>query len=422
MQREQIANGVYLNSLPAEKFNRCRLSIHFRFPASHELATDHALMPLVLERGYAGCPDMTELSRRLARLYGAALTVSIGMQGANRVLSISISGIKDQYALEGEALSAAYAEILLGVALEPYFENGLFSEEAVRIEKMTLTRQLESEINDKRLYCVRQARRRFYGDSPVGIERDGYLADLPKVTCETLTNAYHKMLREATIEVMVLGADETAVKSALAEKLAGIDRQPVSLPQNTFMPAQPTAAFEEKMELVQAKLCMMFTLDRIVEPQELNAFRLAMAVFGGCSTSRLFVNVREKQSLCYYCGSRFTSASACMMVDSGVEPANAKKAEQAILNELDQLVHGEISDEELENARRGILSGMDSVGDSLSSLENWYFGEIMRGTDICTPEESAKQLREVSKKDVRNILASFRYSLSYLVTAKEDAE
>lgn len=422
MQREQIANGVYLNSLPAEKFNRCRLSIHFRFPASRELATDHALMPLVLERGYAGCPDMTELSRRLARLYGAALTVSTGMQGANRVLSISICGIKDRYALEGEALSAAYTEILLGVALDPYFEGGLFSEEAVRIEKMTLTRQLESEINDKRLYCVRQARRRFYGDSPVGIERDGYLADLPKVNRETLTSAYHKMLREATIEVMVLGADKAAVKSALMEKLSGMDRQPAHLSENTFMPAQPTATFEEKMELVQAKLCMMFTLDRPAEPQELNAFRLAMSVFGGCSTSRLFVNVREKQSLCYYCGSRFTSASACMMVDSGVEPSNAKMAEQAILKELNQLVNGEISDDELENARRGILSGMDSVGDSLSSLENWYFGEIMRGAEICTPEESAQQLREVTKEDVRRILASFQYSLSYLVTAKEDAE
>ncbi len=422
MQREQIANGVYLNSLPAEKFNRCRLSIHFRFPASRELATDHALMPLVLERGYAGCPDMTELSRRLARLYGAALTVSTGMQGASRVLSVSISGIKDRYALEGERLSAEYAEILLGVALDPYFENGLFSEEAVRIEKMTLARQLESEINDKRLYCVRQARRRFYGDSPVGIEREGYLSDLPKVTCQSLTDAYHKMLKEATIDVMILGADEAAVKKALVEKLACLDRQPAALPQNTFMPAQEIEAFEEKMELVQAKLCMMFTLDRVARPQEVNAFRLAMSVFGGCSTSRLFVNVREKQSLCYYCGSRFSSASACMMVDSGVEPANAKKAEQAILTELRQLAEGEITDEELENARRGLLSGMTSVGDSLSSLENWYFGEILRGDKITTPEESAQQLNAVSKEDVRKILSSFRYSLSYLVTAKEVAE
>ena len=148
MQRELIAPGVHLNAIPAEKFNRCRLSIHFRFPASREKATDHALLPLVLERGYAACPDMTALSRKLAKLYGAALTVETSMQGASRVLSISITGIKDRYALEGEALSAEYAAIAFGVAFEPYFEDGLFSREAVRIEKATLARQLESEIND----------------------------------------------------------------------------------------------------------------------------------------------------------------------------------------------------------------------------------------------------------------------------------
>lgn len=419
MQREQIANGVFLNSLPAEKFNRCRMSIHFRFPASRELATNHALLPLVLERGYAECPDMTQLSRKLAKLYGAALTVETGMQGANRVLSVSISGIKDCFALDGEVLSSEYASILLGVAFDPYFENGMFSEEAVRIEKQTLARQLESEINDKRLYCVRQARRRFFENSPAGIERDGYLADLPAVTNQTLTDAYHKMLKEATIDVMVLGADSEAIRKALLSKLSALDREPAALQGNLFMPCQQTLHFEEKMELVQAKLCMMFTINQPADVKELNAFRMAMSVFGGSSTSRLFLNVREKQSLCYYCGSRFNSASGCMIVDSGVEPSNVKKAEEAILAELKQLIEGEITKEELENSRRGLLSAMTSVGDSLSGIENWYFGEIMRGAEIHTPEESAQQLMTVTEEDIRRLLKEFSLSVSYLVTAKE---
>lgn len=419
MQREQIANGVFLNTLPAEKFNRCRMSIHFRFPASRELATNHALLPLVLERGYADCPDMTQLSRKLAKLYGAALTVETGIQGASRVISVSISGIKDCFALEGENLSNEYASILLGVAFDPYFENGMFSEEAVRIEKQTLARQLESEINDKRLYCIRQARRRFFENSPAGIEREGYLADLPAVTSQTLTDAYRKMLKEATIDVMVLGTDSEAIRDALLQKLNALDRAPADLPGNLFMPRQETLYFEEKMELVQAKLCMMFTLNQPANPEDLNAFRMAMSVFGGSSTSRLFLNVREKQSLCYYCGSRFNSASGCMIVDSGVEPANVKKAEAAILAELDQLIEGEITRDELEDARRGLLSAMTSVEDSLSGIENWYLGEIMRGAKIHTPEESAQQLMAVTEEDVRRLLKKFSLSVSYLVTAKE---
>ena len=420
LQRECLAPGVHLNCIPADKFNRCRISLHFRFPASREKATDQALLPLVMDRGYAACPDMTQLSRKLARLYGAALSVETSMQGASRVLSVSITGIKDQFALNGEALTAEYAAIAFGVAFEPYFENGRFSREAVEIEKTTLTRQLESEINDKRLYCVRQARRKFFGDSPAGIERDGYLADLPAVTCESLTAAYHEMLRTAQLDVICLGADEAVVRRMTLEKLANIQREPAQLENYLYIPAQPTEHFREEMDLVQAKLCMMFTWNQCAKPEQLNAFRLAMSVFGGSATSRLFLNVREKQSLCYYCASRFASPTAFMMVDSGVEPANAEKAEQAILKELENLVNGPITEEELENSRRGLLSGMTSVGDSLAGLENWYYNEILRGGVINTPEQAASQLMQVSAEDVRSILVGFRYSVGYLVTKKEE--
>ena len=419
LQRECLAPGVHLNCIPADKFNRCRISLHFRFPASREKATDQALLPLVMDRGYAACPDMTQLSRKLARLYGAALSVETSMQGASRVLSVSITGIKDRFALNGEALTAEYAAIAFGVAFEPYFENGCFSREAVEIEKTTLARQLESEINDKRLYCVRQARRKFFGDSPAGIERDGYLADLPAVTCESLTAVYQEMLRTAQLDVICLGADEAVVRRMILEKLAGIQREPAQLENYLYMPAQPTEHFREEMDLVQAKLCMMFTWNQCAKPEQLNAFRLAMSVFGGSTTSRLFLNVREKQSLCYYCASRFASPTAFMMVDSGVEPANAEKAEQAILKELENLVNGPITEEELENSRRGLLSGMTSVGDSLAGLENWYYNEILRGGVINTPEQAASQLMQVSAEDVRQILAGFQYSVGYLVTKKE---
>ena len=420
LQRECLAPGVHLNCIPVDKFNRCRISLHFRFPASREKATDQALLPLVMDRGYAACPDMTQLSRKLARLYGAALSVETSMQGASRVLSVSITGIKDRFALNGEALTAEYAAIAFGVAFEPYFENGCFSREAVEIEKTTLARQLESEINDKRLYCVRQARRKFFGDSPAGIERDGYLADLPAVTCESLTAVYQEMLRTAQMDVICLGADEAVVRRMILEKLAGIQREPAQLENYLYMPAQPTEHFREEMDLVQAKLCMMFTWNQCAKPEQLNAFRLAMSVFGGSTTSRLFLNVREKQSLCYYCASRFASPTAFMMVDSGVEPANAEKAEQAILKELENLVNGPITEEELENSRRGLLSGMTSVGDSLAGLENWYYNEILRGGVINTPEQAASQLMQVSAEDVRQILAGFQYSVGYLVTKKEE--
>ena len=101
MERKQLAPGVFITSISAAKFNRCRITIHLRFPAKRETATDAAVLALVLERGYAACPDMTALSRRLAELYGADLGVDLSSAGPDRVLSADICGIKDTYALAG---------------------------------------------------------------------------------------------------------------------------------------------------------------------------------------------------------------------------------------------------------------------------------------------------------------------------------
>ena len=81
MERITLAPGAHINVLPAEKFNRCRISINFIWPAAREWATAEALLPLVLERGYQGCPDMTRLTKKLAKLYGADLTVDARPMG-----------------------------------------------------------------------------------------------------------------------------------------------------------------------------------------------------------------------------------------------------------------------------------------------------------------------------------------------------
>ena len=416
MKRENLAPGVFLNTLDAQKFNRCRITIRFQYPACRETATASAVLPLVLERCCADYPDMTLLSRRLAKLYGADLSVDNSTNGANRVLTVSVTGIKDEFALEGEDLTAEYADLVFGVAFRPYLVNGRFDEEALAIERGKLRQQLQAEVNDKRLYCVRQARRRFFGDSLAGVERDGYLEEVDGVTPQLLTQAYEEMLCRASIEVTAIGAKDETVRRLLLAALEGRRRDWQAPLPGLFMPRRQPDHQVETMDMVQAKLCLLFTAGRCTGAQEIAASRLAMALYGGSVTSRLFLNVREKQSLCYYCSSSYTSVTGCMMVDSGVEPANARKAEAAILKELAQLCDGPITDEEMEDCRRGLLSSLESVEDSLSGLEGWYFAEIARGGPVSTPAQARAALEQVTKEQVRQVLRQFTLSVSYLLT------
>lgn len=416
--RTRLAPGVHLMTAPAEKFNRCRISIHFAFAAKRETATAHALLPQLLERGYADCPDMTELTKRLARLYGADLSVEGRPLGQNHDLMVSVTGIKDGFALNGEQLTREYAALALGVAFHPYLVEGAFDPEAVEIEKAMLKKALEDEINEKRIYCTRQALREFYGNSPAGIRQGGYLEEVPGLTGAQLYAAYQEMLRTAQVELIVLGCGEEtdAVCDALLAELAKIDRAPQPLADWIFMPKQQPVRKTETYDLVQAKLCMVFTQNQKAAREELDACRLAMALFGGSVTSRLFLNVREKMNLCYYCGSQYQSFTGSMMVNSGVEPANAKIAEAAILKELSDLCEGEITADELEDCRRGLLAAMQGVEDTLGGIEGWYYMQVLRGEELTSVEVSRRRLLAVTEQTVREILRRFSLSVSYLIT------
>lgn len=425
MERISIARNVHLSYDPAEKFNRCRISLHFAFPTRRETATAHALLPLVMERGYADCPDMTQLSKKLARLYGADLTVDGRAQGCNHNLCVSVTGLKDRFALSGESLADEYASLLMGVVFHPYLVDGVFDPEAIAIEKTMLKKSLQDEINDKRIYCVRQALREFYGDSPAGVRQEGYIEEIDTLTPQQLTEAYREMLATASIELIVLGCTEAqteAIRRRLLDELSCVERDPEPLMGSVAMPRRSVVHKSESFDMVQAKLCMVFTAGHVLNVSQLQAYRLAMALFGGSVTSRLFLNVREKMNICYYCSASLQSFTGSMVVNSGIEHANAQRAEKAILKELADLCGGPITDEELEDCRRGLLDGMLGVEDTLSGIENWYYLEILRGGMIDSPQEAREALQNVTKEDVREVLNQFSLSVSYLLTRKEEGE
>ena len=244
------------------------------------------------------------------------------------------------------------------------------------------------------------------------------------LTPETLTEAYREMLRTASIELLVLGCGEAEteqVKQALLEELSHIGRAPLPLCENLAMPRQDAVRRVECFDTVQAKLCMLFTLGVPMRPDQMAAVRLAMALYGGSVTSRLFLNVRERDHLCYYCSSSFQSFTGSMAVNSGVEHADAARAEKAILKELDDLRGGPITAEELEDCRRSLLSGMAGIEDTLGGIETWYYMEVLRGGPVQTPDDARAALQAVTEEDVRTVLRQLTLSVSYLLTREEES-
>ncbi|MEG2770355.1 MAG: insulinase family protein, partial [Oscillospiraceae bacterium] len=380
MQRKEIMPDVFINTIDAAKFKQARVSIYLIMPSVRETATALAVLPAVMGVGYKGCPTLKQLGLKLAKLYGATLGSESATMGANRIVNFSITGIKDDFAANGENLTAEYLDILFGSVFDPVLKNGVFDEKTVKIEIEKEREALLSEINDKRSYCLKQARRKFYGDSPCGIEKLGYIDDLDSLTPKILYDIYCEMLKTARIEVMVMGTDSQIVEKRLTALLEKTNREPQPINETNAMPKIAVQNFTEDVDAVQGKLAMVFTAGEKIASENAIKATFAVALFGSLPTSRLFVNVREKKSLCYYCSAGFGQLTGVMTVDSGVEHKNAIKTQKAVLKEFENLKNGKITDREMQDTRTALQTSMVALQDSMPSLESWYFGEIMRGS------------------------------------------
>ena len=356
--------------------------------------------------------DLFKAAQSHRRLFQSARSVRRADIELDHIRAVNaVSGIRNEYAVGGEDLLSEYLELVFGTAFDPDVHDGAFDAQALEIEKDKLYELQASEINDKRLYCLRQARRRFFGEDVGGLERYGYAEDVPSITPQSLYAAWRQMVTGATVEAVVLGAPTAPVARRLQAAL-GAARAPLALNRPHPMPLRPTLSCAEPVAAVQGKLCLLFTMDGPLPPEQLSQMRLAVALLGGAPTSRLFVNVREKQSLCYYCSAAYSHISSCLSIDSGVDFADAARAQQAILDELAALIHGPIPQKELDDTRRYLCCALDSVGDSLYSLENWLLGEISRGT-LYTPQQVIQQLADVDAEQVRAMLQKFSLSVAY---------
>ncbi len=415
MKRQLIAPNVHLTQLPNDKFKRNRLSITLILPNEREKATMYALLPGILERAYEDYPTLQQFSRKLNRMYAAQMMVETSVVGGNRCLRFTAQCIKNEYCLEGEDLLLEMCNVLLGVMFRPCLENGAFIEEWLQIEKYKLREEIEGEINDKRGYCVKNARRKFFGDHLNGVERLGYLDEIDGITPQRLYECYTQLLEKAVVEIFITANDADTATEKLRQAFTYKKDGDTKIIPVTAMPCTDVQTYTEKMDTTQGKICLIYTTSRLLTEEERYHMLVASALFGGTVSSRLFKNVREKQSLCYYCAAGFNGFTSSMSVDSGVEHRNTQRTIDAVQKELENLINGEITRQEIKETQLTISNSLKANYDGLHGLEAWYLNEAIRNSEM-TPEMVIERANRVTADDIRNVLKLLNLNVIYTIT------
>lgn len=396
--------------------------VGFIMPLAKDTASVNALLPLILKHSCGEYPDMTAMKRRLKQLYGARLDGTVSKRGDYQVVTLYCECLDNGYAFGGEKVLESCAELLKSVIFDPALENGAFKKADVYIEKRNLIDQIDSVLNDKRQYALVRLKSKMCSDEPFGIFELGDREDAKGITPEKLYSAWKNMLSCAKVEIVAAGAGEFSY----AEKLFADAFKNVRRGQLTAI--KPCASknkgkvrtFTERLPVTQAKLIMGFNA-AAAAPENTDALKLAVSVLGGSPRSKLFMNVREKMSLCYYCISYIESQKGIVFVDSGIEESNYEKARDEILRQVELLKSGDFTEDDLKNAKLYLKNSFMQIEDSLDAAALYYFLQPFTG-DSRSPREKAESIMSLSREEIIKAGQGINLNSVYLLAGNKEGK
>ena len=417
INRRKIADGVYFSSITDKRYKKNLISVAFSTQLSEDTATENVIVPVLLTKCNSKLPTYKAFNNKMSRLYASGIGGTAGRQYDLQTSSFGAYYLDDIYALSGEKMTGIMTDILIDCLTSPVTENGVFSEKFVELEKKTVIDNIETAINDKRSYAIERAMKTICKGEPASVCSYGTVEKAKLITPDSAYKAYRRMLETMPCEIICTGCsdfDGVAEKFAAAFEKAG--RHDI---ENTTIALSPvktqTEEVTERLTVNQSKLVLGFKS----HSDDDAALVLLQKIFGGTTSSKLFRNVREKMSLCYYCSAARNDLKGIMLVNSGVENENIEKTKEAVIDQLEEIKNGNFTNEDINFAEMAIKNDFKSVADSAGNVSNWYF-DCIRKNDIVTPEEKLGRYLGVSKERIIAAAKSMVLDSVYVLTGNEN--
>lgn len=417
--RTELMPGVFLSHLRSDKFKTACMSVTLLTQLRRETAAMNAVIPFVLRRGTTRYRDMEQLSRRMDELYGAAVEPVVRRIGEIQCIGFYGSFPEPDYLPGGEALLGGTCALMAQLLLDPVTRGGLLLPQYVDSEREKLLDIIRSRMNDKRSYALTRCIEEMCCYEDFAVSRFGSESEAENIHYKKLTRHYRELIQTCPVEIFYCGkTDFKAVSAAMRDAFSAMPRGEIDYDIGTDLrmnAVEDHVRFvEEEMDVTQGKLVLGFRLGECMEEPDIPALHVFNAVYGSGATSKLFMNVREKLSLCYYASSAVYLHKGIMLVSSGIEFDKLDAARDEILAQLDSVRRGEITDDELRSAKKSVASDLRAVQDSIGELEGFYLSQALDGLDY-GPAELAALAEDVTKEDVQAIAESIECDLIYFL-------
>lgn len=402
----EIKKGIKLHTIKTDKFKTNLIAVMLTTKLNRENVTKNALIPAVLRRGTKTLKTQEEINKKLEEMYGASLDCGVDKTGDNQVLKFYIETVNDEFLPQNaENMLKSSLEKICEFVFNPYLEDGAFKKEYVEQEKENIKQIIEGKADNKARYALDRCIEEMYKNEPYGLYKYGYVEDLDSINEKNLYEYYKQLINECKIDIFVSGMVDKKTENIILkdENISKLElREPLYNKQNMIAKkAEKEKDIQESKEVTQGKISIGMDLD-IDNPNSRYSIQIYNSILGGSANSKLFQNVREKASLAYTASSSYYRFKNNIFINCGIEIKNYDKALEIIKKQIEDMKTGDFTDEEVENAKQGIIASLKTIDDEQDSQITYEFGQELSDNknDL---EEYKNRISQVTKQDVIDV-------------------
>ena len=408
--------------ISTDRFKSEYFSLRFTVPLRSDTAQLNTLITAVLGRGTKHFPTKLALNRYLDELYSTAISTRNQRLGDMQCIGLAADFLGARYVGGGLGILPQVISIMAELLYAPVMQDGLFRCEYVESEKNNLRDAIRSAINNPRSYALSKCRKLLCGDEPYALSLFGKEQTVSDITAETLTGRYHALLHEIVPTFFYVGnTDPVKVAALIREQFPPFDATPAPYTAIVKKGDGDIVSAQEEMPLCQGKLALGFRSDVSLLHPLAPATLLLNEIYGGSPASKLFLNVRERRSLCYHCSSSVDLYKGVLFANAGMTPENRARTEEAMLQEFSSLAKGHITKTEFEAAHRSLAHSYQQVFDNPAALSDFYAGRDLIGSHD-TVEDFRDAVSRVTRDDVIEAAEHIRQGATFFLKGTLEGE
>ncbi len=412
----EIGKNVKLTLIPESKFKTNLISVYIQRKLDRNEVTKNALLPGILKSGCNKYKTLGQLTDREEELYGSYLHAGASKRGESQVLGFSILSVNEKYL--DEKILGQCIEFLNEIINNPLVIDGGFNEEYLNIEKEILKDSIMSIINDKGNYAMKRTNEIMFEGEPYSINGKGYIEDLDTIDRVGLYEHYKEVLKTSPIEIMIEGEfEESEVVELIKEKFQFDRGNIIDIPKEEYYKeVDKVKEVKETMDIAQGKLVMGYRCNvDYLDEEKYYSLLLGSRILGGGADSKLFINVREKESLCYTIYSTIQKSKSTMMVCSGIEAQNYEKTVNLVKEQVQKLKDGDITESEISNAKIAFINSLNSLNDEIGRISDFYFSQSIskNKSDL---DQIKNMINKSTKEDIVEAVKNIELDTIYFLS------